>query len=72
MDFTPINIICEPIYDERIPVPCYYTNQIHLAERSYIGKNIKGKQKIFNQTVRQCPHCVNVFAKNHENMRKHA
>lgn len=52
-------------------MPCHFTDQIHLAYRSYIGKNIKGNEKIGHPTVRQCPYCENVFAKNDENMKKH-
>ena len=30
-EVIPINIVYEPIYDETIPVPCYFTSEIHLA-----------------------------------------
>ena len=71
IEFKPIDIIYEPIYDANVPEPCYYTDQIHLAYRSYIGTNIKGKEKILRQTVRQCPYCENFFVRNNETMKKH-
>ena len=35
-ELIQINVVCKPIYDEAVPVPCF-TNEIHLACRSYIG-----------------------------------
>ena len=67
IEFTPIDIVYKPIYDENVPEPCYYTDQIHLACRSYIGTNIKAKEKILHQTVWQCPYCENFFVRNDEN-----
>ena len=55
--FVAINIVCEPIYDENVPVPCYFTDKIHLAYRSYIGRSFKGEKKKNHPTVRQCPYC---------------
>ena len=46
IEFTPINIVYKPIYDENKPVPCYFTDKIHLAYRSYIAKYVKGEEKI--------------------------
>ena len=54
-----------------MPVPCYFTDKIHLAYRSYIGKYAKEKEKIKCPIVRQCPFCENFFAKNEENMKHH-
>ena len=31
IDLTPIDISYEPSYDESIPVPCFFTDQIILA-----------------------------------------
>ena len=45
VDFVPIEIVYEPIYNDNVPVPCYFTDQIHLAYRSYIGRIVKGKEK---------------------------
>lgn len=56
-DFFPINIVYEPIYDENVPVPCYFTGQTHLACMSYIGRNVKIKEKLGHLTVRQCHYC---------------
>ena len=36
------------IFDENIPVPCFLTDQIHFAYRSYIVRNIKGSEKNSN------------------------
>ena len=69
--FIPINIVYEPIYDENIPVPCFFTYQIYLAYRSYVRRFEKGKELISNRVVRQCYYCGNFFAKNDESMKKH-
>ena len=71
MKFTPINIIYEPIYDGNVPVPCYFTNEIHLAYRSYIGKYLKGQEKIRHPIVRKRLYCEKCFCKNEENMKHH-
>lgn len=34
IDFVPIEIVYEPIYDDHVPVLCYFTDQVHLAYRS--------------------------------------
>ena len=34
VEFAPIRIVYEPIYDENVPVPCYFTDQIYLTYRS--------------------------------------
>ena len=70
-ELTPINVVYEPIYDENVPVPCYFTNEIHLAYRSYVGQFDKGNKKIIYRTVRQCYCWQNFFAKNEEQMNKH-
>ena len=48
LDFNPINIVYQPTFDEREPVVCNLTDQIHLAYRSYIGKSEKNKEKVIN------------------------
>ena len=65
-ELTPINVVYEPIYDENVLVPCYFTNEIHLAYRSYVGQFDKGNKKIIHRTVRQCYCWQNFFAKNEE------
>ena len=71
IDFVPIEIVYEPIYDDHVPVPCYFTDQVHLAYRSYTGKNNKGKEKVIHYTVRQCPYCETLFVKSDENFKKY-
>ena len=70
-ELIPINVVYEPIYDETVPVPCYFTNEIHLAYRSYVGTFNKGNEHIIHRTVCQCCFCQKVFAKNEENMKNH-
>ena len=64
-------MVYEPIYNETVPVPCYFTNDIHLAYRSYVHTFNKGKEHTIHRTVRQCCFCQNSFAKNEENMKNH-
>ena len=71
MEFTPIHIIYEPIFDENILVPYFFTDQIHLEYRSYIGRNIKRSEKLIHPILRQCHYCEKSFAKNNEQMKKH-
>ena len=66
IELTPINIVYEPIFDEKIPVPCFFTDQIFLAYRSYIGRFDKGKERISNRIVKQYHYCEKSFAKNDE------
>ena len=30
-EVAPVNVVYEPIYDENVPVLCYFTGEIHLA-----------------------------------------
>ena len=71
VELTPIEIVYKRIYDENVPMPCYFTDKSHLAYRSYIGKNVKGKEKVEHPTLRQCPYCENIFAKSKQNMKNH-
>ena len=71
IDFASINIVYKAIYDENVPVPCYFTGQTHLACRSYIGRNVKIKEKFGHLTVRQRHYCKNFFAKGKELMKNH-
>ena len=68
---TPINLVYEPGYDEKVSVPCFFTDQIYMAYRSYSGQFAKGKEQITNRTVKQCYYCKNFFRKNGANMKKH-
>ena len=71
IDLTPIDIAYEPSYDENIPAPCFFTGQIFLAYKSYIGRIDRSKECIFSRAVKQCHFCENLFAKNEEAMKKH-
>ena len=68
---TPIDIVYEPSYNENIPAPCFFTGQIFLAYKSYIGRIDRSKDRVFSQAVKQCHFCENFFAKNEEAMKKH-
>ena len=70
-DFTAIDIVYEPIYDENLPIPCFFTSQIQLAYRSYIGRFKNGKEEIVHYAVKQCHYCQNSFKKNNEAMKNH-
>ena len=49
IELTTINnIVYEPSYDEKIPVPCFFTDHFFLACRSYTGRFDKGKERIAN------------------------
>ena len=48
LDFNLINIVYEPTFDEKEPVVCNFTDQIHITYRSYIGKFEKNKEKLSN------------------------
>ena len=52
-------------------VICYITDDIHLAYRSYVSTQIRGKEKIGNHTVRQCHFCEKYFVKTKDALAKH-
>ena len=54
VDFKAIDTVYEPVYDEKLPVPRFFTSQIQLAYRSYIGGFRYGKEEILHSTVKQC------------------
>ena len=62
IDFKPINVVYGPSFDEAKPVVCNFTNHIHNAYKSYIGRFDKGKERISNRKIRQCHYCQNYFA----------
>ena len=70
-ELVPIDVVYEPIYDEGVPVPCFLTDKIYVAYRSYIGQMSKGKECIRHTTFRQCLYYENYFVKTEENMKKH-
>ena len=61
IDFTAIDIVYEPVYDENLPIRCFFTSQIQLAYRSYIGRFKNGKEEIVHYTIKQCHYCQNLF-----------
>ena len=71
IDFKPINVVYEPSFDKVKPVVCNFTNHIHTAYKSYIGRFDKEKERISNRKIRQCHYCQNYFAKNKRAMQKH-
>ena len=56
----PINMVYEPIYDETVPIP-YFTNEIHLYYKGYVGTFNKENEHIIHRTVRQCRFCQKKF-----------
>ena len=71
IDFRPIDIVYEPSFDESTPVVCNFTPKINLAYKSYMGKMVKGEEKVYNRTIRQCYYCQNYFSKSNEAFQKH-
>lgn len=73
-DFTAINVVYDPEYDESVPVPCFCTGKTHIVYGSYIGEVRKGNESGYHQLVRHCPYCENLFAKSksktHTNLRR--
>lgn len=70
-EFIPTDIAYEPVYDESVPAPCFFTDKIYLAYRSYIGEMRKRKESIGNPTIKQCHYCENYFAKDGDNMKNY-
>ena len=71
MEVIPIDVVYEPIYHENVPVPCYFTSEIHLACRNYVGYFDKEKEQIKNRIVRQRHYSQNFFAKKQGANEKH-
>ena len=71
IDLTPISIAYEPSYMKKFMSFVFFTDQIYMAYRSYIGQFEKGEERITNRTVKQCYYCENFFVKNDLNMKKH-
>ena len=69
INFRPIEIVYEPSFDERTPVVCNFTLKINLAYKSYMGNMMKGEEKVYNRTIRQCYYCQNYFSKSNEAFR---
>ena len=63
VEVIPIDIVCESIFDETFPVPCYFTSEIHLAYRSYFSHFDKGKEIVLHRTAYQCYYCQKCFYK---------
>ena len=71
VDTVPIEIVFEPLYEENIPVVCFFNSQIHLTYKSFVGCFEKGKEHVWNRVVKQCYYCENFFTKSNEAMKKH-
>ena len=50
-EFVPIDIVYKPIFDESVPVSCFFNDKIYSAYRSYIGQMSEGKECIRHTTV---------------------
>ena len=61
----------EPVSNDQDQVLCYLTDSIYLAFRSYIERKVKGEQKVYHPTIRQCFYCENDFVKSKEALEKH-
>ena len=70
MDLEPLCIVYDPSYlqDENTPILCFFTDQIHLAYTSQVGRIVNGKGKIFHPTSLPCE---NLLAKTVEKINKH-
>ena len=51
-DVYPIHTVHEQIGKENELVACYFTNELHLAYRSYVSRKYKGKDVINHRTVK--------------------
>ena len=70
MQLGPLDIVYEPVLDESL-IKCFFTNNLHLAFRSYIGKKVKGEYKLQDPTTRQCHYCKNCFVGSRNEFAKH-
>ena len=69
--YRAIDIVYEPSFDTDTPVVCYFSPEIHLAYRGYLGTFENGQEKVYNRVVRQCYYCHHYFAKSKEKMQTH-
>lgn len=68
--FEPLHIVYGPVLDES-SINCFFTNDLHLPFRSYVGKKFKGEYKLQHPTTRQCHYCENYFASSKNEFVKH-
>ena len=61
----------EPSFNTDTPVVCYFSPEIHLAFRGYLGTFKNEQEKVYNRVVRQCYYCHHHFAKSKEKMQTH-
>ena len=54
--YEPIDIVYEPVNGES-SVKCFFTDNLHLAYRSYCSKPGNNNAKFQNMTARQCYYC---------------
>ena len=69
-NFTPLDIVYKPTFDENVPIPYYFTSQIYLAYRSYLGQFKKGDENIIERSNKAII-AINFFAKSDDNMKKY-
>lgn len=49
----------------------FFTDQIFLAYKCYIGRMDSDKERVSSRIVKQCHFCESFFAKNEDAMKKH-
>ena len=70
-EFKAIDTVYDPSCEKDNPVLCYFTPNIHLAYKNYVGHMEKGREKTYNRSVKQCHYCQNYFLKSVDKMQKH-
>ena len=70
-DFVPINIVYEPVLDEKKQNLCFFAPSTHLAYHTSIEKSRGGEKKMIQNTAKQRHYCYNYFVKSEEKMKKH-
>ena len=56
----PIDIIYEPVTNNS-EIAYFFTNNLHLAYRSYYFRTVKGKHQVLHPSTRQCYYCDHYF-----------
>ena len=63
--FEPVDIVYESV------IKCFFTDNLHLAFRSYIDKKQKGYYRLLHPPARQCYYCDNYFTCSKNEFSKH-
>ena len=63
VDFRAIDIVYETSFKKDTRVICYFSQNIQLVYRSYVGKFDKGQEKVINRAVRQFSLLSKLFCK---------